>query len=459
MSLGVIVLAAGKGTRMRTDRAKVLHGACGRTLLDWVLEASHSLDPDEVAVVVGYGAEEVSASLPDGVSAVVQEPQDGTGHATQVGLTAFVQTHDVVVVLPGDMPLIRPETLRELVGIHADSGAACTVLTVDLDEPRGYGRIIRNGVSVSAIVEERDATPDQRTITEVNTSVYAFDGHLLPEALDQVGTDNDQGEQYLTDVIKVLVGHGHRVGASVARSEEGLGVNSQSQLAEAAKILRERINAELLDSGVWMMDPTRVYIDVGVSVAPGSQIYPDTYLSGSTMIAAGCRIGPGVQIRDSQVGERSSVVNSVMLDAMVGADVTIGPYAYLRPGAVLRDGAKAGTYVEIKNSEVGKGSKVPHLSYIGDATIGEDTNIGAATVTVNYDGYDKHRTSIGDRVKIGSDSMLVAPVTIGDDAFTGAGSVITHDVPDGSLGLERNLQKNIPDYAERRRKRAEGESD
>jgi bifunctional UDP-N-acetylglucosamine pyrophosphorylase/glucosamine-1-phosphate N-acetyltransferase len=458
MSLGVIILAAGKGTRMRTDRAKVLHDACGLTLLGWVLEASHSLTPDEVAVVVGYGADEVSASLPEGVRTVVQEPQNGTGHATIVGLSAFVQTHDVIVVLPGDMPLIRPETLRELASSHIDSGAGATILTVELGEPFGYGRIVREGASVAAVVEERDATQAQKEITEVNTSVYAFDGHLLKDALDQVGTDNDQGEQYLTDVIGVLVGHGHRVGAFVARSEEGLGVNSQGQLAEAAAVLRSRINEELLDAGVSMMDPTRVYIDAGVSVAPGAQIYPDTYLSGTTVIAAGCSIGPGVQIRDSHVGERSTVVNSVMAQATVGADVTVGPYAYLRPGAVLRDGSKAGTYVEIKNSEVGEGSKVPHLSYIGDATIGVDTNIGAATVTVNYDGYDKHRTTIGDRVKIGSDSMLVAPVTIGDDAFTGAGSVITHDVPDGSLGVERNLQKNIPDYAERRRKRAEEES-
>jgi bifunctional UDP-N-acetylglucosamine pyrophosphorylase/glucosamine-1-phosphate N-acetyltransferase len=459
MSLGVIVLAAGKGTRMRTEKAKVLHGACGRTLLGWVLEASDSLIPDEVAVVVGYGADEVSASLPEDVRAVLQEPQNGTGHATQVGLTAFVQTHDVVVVLPGDMPLIRPETLRELGRSHVDSGAGATILTVELAEPFGYGRIVRDGASVTAIIEERDATPDQRTITEVNTSVYAFDGHLLSDALDQVGTDNDQGEQYLTDVIEVLVGHGHRVGAFLARSEEGLGVNSQRQLAEAAAILRSRINGKFLDAGVSMMDPTRVYIDAGVSVAPGAEIYPDTYLSGTTVIAAGCSIGPGVQIRDSHVGERSTVVNSVMAQATVGADVTVGPYAYLRPGAVLRDGAKAGTYVEIKNSEVGEGSKVPHLSYIGDATIGKNTNIGAATVTVNYDGYEKHHTTIGDRVRIGSDSMLVAPVTIGDDAFTGAGSVITDDVPDGSLGVERNLQKNIPDYAERRRKRAKGESD
>jgi bifunctional UDP-N-acetylglucosamine pyrophosphorylase/glucosamine-1-phosphate N-acetyltransferase len=444
---------------MRSDKAKVLHTACGRTLLGWALDVCGPLDPDEVTVVVGHQADYVIASLPHGMRAVVQEPQNGTGHATQVGLTEFLDSHDVVVVVPGDMPLVRQQTLKALVEQHTDMAAAATVLTVDLNEPTGYGRIVRDGDSVVAIIEERDATLAQRSITEVNTSIYAFDGSLLVDALDRVGTDNDQGEQYLTDVIGVLVADGHAVGALVAGSEEGLGVNSQGQLAQAAAVLRSRINAEHLDAGVWMLDPSRVYIDAEVAVAPGAEIYPDTYLTGATSVAAGSRIGPSVQIHDAQIGEGSSIINAVVSGAIVGSNVTVGPYAYLRPGAVLRDGAKAGTYVEIKNSEVGARSKVPHLSYIGDATIGEDTNIGAATVTVNYDGYDKHRTTIGDRVRIGSDSMLVAPVTIGDDAFTGAGSVITDDVPEGSLGIERNLQKNIPDYSESRRKRAEGELD
>jgi bifunctional UDP-N-acetylglucosamine pyrophosphorylase/glucosamine-1-phosphate N-acetyltransferase len=459
MSVGVIVLAAGKGTRMRTGKAKVLHSACGRTLLGWALDASVSLDPDEMSVVVGYQADEVAASLPAGPTAVIQEPQNGTGHAAQVGLSGFTQPHDVVIVLPGDMPLIRTETLSALIVQHMETGAAATVLAVELDDPSGYGRVVRSGDSVVAIVEERDATPQQRSITEVNTSVYAFDGLLLADALGRIGSDNDQGEQYLTDVVGVLVGDGHRVGALVADQEEGLGVNSQTQLAEAAAVLRLRINTDLLDAGVWMLDPSRVYIDVHVVVAPGAEIYPDVYLTGDTDIAAGSSIGPGTQIHDSRIGERSTVVNAVVSGATVGSDAKVGPFAYLRPGAVLADGAKAGTYVEIKNSQVGSGSKVPHLSYIGDTTIGEGSNIGAGTITVNYDGHEKHRTTIGDRVRIGSDSMLVAPVTIGDDAYTGAGSVITQDVPDGALGVERNDQKIIPGYAEKRRRRAEGESD
>lgn len=459
MSVGVVVLAAGQGTRMATGKAKVLHTACGRTLLEWVLDVAHSLDPDETSVVVGHQVDEVVAVLPEGTTAVVQDPQNGTGHAAQVGLTGFTATHDTVVVIPGDMPLIRSETIAALVAHHTTSGAAATVLSVDLDDPAGYGRVVRAGATVTAIVEERDATPDQRAITEVNTSVYAFDGALLADALDRIGTDNDQGEQYLTDVVEVFVGDGQLVSVLVAAEEEGFGVNSQSQLAQAAAVLRSRINAELLDAGVWMLDPSRVYIDANVSVAQGAEIYPDTYLTGNTTIGAGACVGPSVQMHDSQIGERSTVVNAVLRDATVGADAVVGPFAYLRPGAVLGDGAKAGTYVEIKNSEVGRGSKVPHLSYIGDATIGEDANIGAGTVTVNYDGYTKSRTTIGDRVRIGSDSMLVAPVTIGDDAFTGAGSVITNDVPEGSLGVERGVQKNIAGYADKRRLRAEGEAD
>ena len=459
MSVGVVVLAAGKGTRMRTGKAKVLHEVCGRTLLEWVLEAADAFDPDEVVVVVGYQADEVAAILSEGPTAVIQEPQNGTGHAAQVGLAVFTRRHDIVVVLPGDMPLIRPETLVALVAHHAKAASAATVLTVDLIDPSGYGRVVRDGEFVSEIVEERDATSDQRSITEVNTSVYVFDGRLLEGALEQIGSDNDQGEQYLTDVIGVFVGDGHKVGTFVADQAEGFGVNSQGQLAEAAAVLRSRINDELLDAGVWMLDPSRVYIDANVSIAPGAKIYPDVYLTGDTTVSTGACIGPNVQVHDSDVGENATVLNAVLNDAVVGVGAAVGPFAYLRPGAVLADGAKAGTYVEIKNSKVGSGSKVPHLSYIGDTTIGEGTNVGAGTITVNYDGYKKHRTVIGDRVRIGSDSMLIAPVTIGDDAFTGAGSVITSDVPTGSLGVERNVQKNIPDYAERRLRREEEELD
>jgi bifunctional UDP-N-acetylglucosamine pyrophosphorylase/glucosamine-1-phosphate N-acetyltransferase len=459
MSVGVIILAAGKGTRMKTDKAKVLHEACGRTLLGWVIAISDSLDPDEIVVVAGHESDRVINVLPDTIIAAIQEPQNGTGHAADVGLGAFSSPHDTVVVLPGDMPLIRSETLNDLVAAHEASSPAATVLTVVLDDPSGYGRIIRVDESVKAIVEERDATEDQLSVREVNTSAYVFSGALLGDALAKVGSDNDQGEQYLTDVVEAFVSEGHRVAGFTAAEEEGLGVNSQAQLAEAAAVLRSRINQAFLAGGVWMLDPSRVYIDADVIVEAGVHIFPDTYLTGDTTVAAGAKVGPSVQAHDTTIGMDSTVLHSVLNGARIGADASVGPYTYLRPGAVLKDGAKAGAHVEIKNSEVGARSKVPHLSYIGDATIGEDSNIGAATVTVNYDGYAKHRTTIGDRVMIGSDSMLIAPVTIEDDAVSGAGSVITNDIPQGSLGIERGVQHNIPDYAERRRRRVEEESD
>ncbi len=459
MSFGVIVLAAGKGVRMRDDRAKVLQVAAGRTLLHWVLSATSTLEPDEVAVVVGFDAEQVAAQLPEGVVPVLQEPQNGTGHAALVGLSGIAEVHDTIVVVPGDMPLIQAASLEALVAEREQSGAAAVILSVELDDPHGYGRILRSGGVVTAIVEERDGTHEERMIREVNTSVYAFDGRLLADALERIADHNDQGEYYLTDVIGILTRGGHTVTAHLTDQEEGFGVNSQAQLAEAAAVLRDRINTKLLDSGVWMLDPTRVYIDADVDVAPGARIFPDTYLTGATAVSAGARIGPSVQAHDSTIGEGATVLNAVLTGAVVGANAAVGPFAYLRPGAVLADGAKAGTYVEIKNSEVGEGSKVPHLSYIGDTTIGREVNVGAGTITVNYDGYTKSRTVIGDRAKIGSDTMLVAPVLIGDDASTGAGSVITQDVPDGALAVARSRQKIIPDYAQRRRMRDNKESD
>ncbi len=459
MSVEIIVLAAGKGTRMRSETAKVLHQAAGRTLLEWVLGASRSLDPDEVTVVVGHQGDAVAATLSHGVSSVIQEPQHGTGHAAQVGLGNLGETTGTIVVVPGDMPLITGEALVGLVEHHHATGAVATVMTVDLDDPAGYGRIVRGVSGVESIVEERDATSRQKAITEVNTSVYVFNGQLLGEALESITPDNSQGEYYLTDVVAFFVDNGHTVSAFSVPQEMGIGVNTHGQLAEVAAVLRRRINTALLDSGVWMLDPSRVYIDAQVAVEPTARIFPEVYLTGTTTVGAGAVVGPNVQAESSSIGQDAVVKQAVIIDATVGQQALVGPFAYLRPGAVLERGAKAGTYVEIKGSTVGAGSKVPHLSYVGDATIGENTNIGAGTITVNYDGYTKHRTRIGDRVRIGSDSMLIAPVTIGDDAVTGAGSVITHDVPDGALGVSREPQRNVDGYAEKRRKRAEKESD
>jgi bifunctional UDP-N-acetylglucosamine pyrophosphorylase/glucosamine-1-phosphate N-acetyltransferase len=457
MSVRVIVLAAGKGTRMKTDMAKVLHEAAGRTLLQWAMSELEALDVVETAVVVGHQAEEVAKRCPEGVAVVVQEPQHGTGHAASVGLTGLSAIDGPVLVLPGDMPLIRSSSLAALVAAHEDAGAASSILSVHLDDPSGYGRIVRRDGAVVAIVEERDATPEQKRIAEINTSVYVFDGPLLADAVGRIGTDNDQGEYYLTDVIEVLVADGHRVIAVSVDAEEGTGVNSQRQLADVARVLRRRINDRLLDSGVWMLDPERTYVDATAIVEPGARLHPETHLVGDTSIAAGAEVGPNVHLTDTSVASGARVQQAVAISATIGQDAQVGPFAYLRPGATLGRGAKVGTYVEVKGSVIGDGSKVPHLSYIGDATIGTETNIGAGTITVNYDGYAKHRTVIGDNVRIGSDTMLVAPVTVGDNAFTGAGSVVTADVPPGALAVERSPQKNVEGYAEKRRRRAEGD--
>ncbi len=459
MSNSVVILAAGKGTRMRTGHAKSLHVAAGRSLLEWALDIADAVDPNEISVVVGHDADQVSAMCPSGVAVVTQEPQLGTGHAASIGLSGLTSLDATIVVLPGDMPLVTQESLRMLVAAHAASGDAATIMTVEVPDPTGYGRIVRSGERVVGIVEERDATPQQRAITEVNTSVYVFDGLLLADVIDKVKNENDQSEYYLTDVIGILTADGHSVGAVTVSQVEGMGVNTQGQLAEVSAVLRGRINAGLLEAGVAMPDPSRVYIDGGVLVAAGATILPDTYLVGSTTVGAGAVVGPDVEARDSSIAADAHVRYSVLDSAVVGERATVGPYTYLRPGTVLGEGAKAGAYVEIKASVVGKNSKVPHLSYVGDAEIGEDSNVGAATVTVNYDGFNKHKTKIGDRVRIGSDTMLVAPVTIGNDAYTGAGSVITHDVPDGALGVERSDQRIIEGYADKHRKRAEKEAE
>ncbi len=444
---------------MRSETAKVLHEACGRTLLAWVLRAAEHVDAERAVVVVGHQAEAVAATLPRGTDSVIQEPQNGTGHAVRVALDGFDVLPESILVLPGDMPLITGEAVSDLIDHHRATGASATIMSVELDDQAGYGRIVREGDVVSRIVEEGDATDAEKSIGEVNTSVYVFRAEALVEALDQITTDNAQAEYYLTDVIEILDARGLGVTAMTVASELGIGVNTHAQLAEVSGVLRRRIVEDLLDSGVWMLDPARVYIDASVTVEPTARLYPEVYLTGSTTIGARASVGPNVEARNTVIGAGAVVKQAVTVDATIGADALVGPFAYLRPGAVLEDGSKVGTYVEVKGSTVGAGSKVPHLSYVGDTTIGKNTNIGAGTITVNYDGYAKHKTTIGDRVRIGSDTMLVAPVSIGDDAVTGAGSVITHDVPDGALGVSRDPQRNIDGYAEKRRKRAEREQD
>ncbi len=450
-----IVLAAGKGTRMRSDLPKVAHRAMGRTLVGWVLAALEPLHLDATVVVVGHGADEVRAVLPDEVTAAVQEPQRGTADAVEVGLAAAAPTERVLVI-PGDMPLLTTATLEGLLAAHADAEAAATMLTAVLDDPTGYGRVVRDDAGrVLAVVEERDADAATRAIREMNTSVYVFDTAALAAVLPRIGDANHQGERYLTDAVGLLVADGATIATLTTDPEEAEGVNTHVQLAHVAAVLRRRINRRLMEAGVAMVDPDRIHVEADVAVAPGATLWPNVYLRGATEIAAGAEVGPDVDALDTTIAEGARVRNAVLDGAVVGPRATVGPYAYLRPGAVLEEGAKAGCHVEIKNSVVGRGSKVPHLAYVGDATIGEDSNLGAGTVTVNYDGYEKHRTIIGDRVRIGSDTMLVAPVEIGDEAYTGAGSVITRDVPPGTLAVERSPQTHVEGYAERRKRRAQ----
>lgn len=458
MSVKAVVLAAGAGTRMKSNLPKVLHRVAGRPMVGWVLGAVGSLEPDETVVVVGTGGDQVQEILPPGIAVAFQEEQLGTGHATGIALDAMeLSDDDTVMVAPGDTPLLVPETLRELAEMHRRTGSAVSILTAEVDDPSGYGRILRDGWDrVVGIVEHADASPSQRRIREVNGGVYCFAAPLLADALPRIRPNNIQGEYYLTDVIAILAEEGHPLHALRTSATEISGVNSLSQLAGADLLMRRRINENHMSRGVWIRDPDRTYIDADVTVEPGARIHPGVYLQGNSVVEDGAEVGPDVTAIDSTIGRNARVWYSVLRSATIGEDAQVGPYASLRPRSVLEAGSKAGTFVETKNATVGKGSKVPHLSYMGDVTIGEKANVGAGTITCNYDGYGKYPTVIGDRAFIGSDTMLVAPVTIGDDAVTGAGSAITKDVPDGALAVERAEQRIIPGYAAKRAKRHGG---
>lgn len=445
-----IVLAAGKGTRMKSDTAKVLHEAAGRTLLDWVLEGVESASPQRTAVVVGHQADFVSASLPQSCEAVLQKPQNGTGHAVQVALAHLgdLDPADTVLVAYGDMPLVPGDVYRELA--ERTDGTTATIVTVD-PGPAGFGRIIRDpDGSVTGIVEERDCDAAQEAITERNAGIYAFAAGPLQEAVSRLTTDNDQGELYLTDVIADLAGGDGGIATLAVERTDVTGVNSHADLAAVQSLLRGRINRDLMEAGVWMLDPDRTYVDATVTVAAGARLYPGTHLQGATSIGGGAAVGPDALIADSVIGDDATVAYSVLNQARIGPGAAVGPYASLRPGTVLEAGAKAGTFVEMKNSTVGEGAKVPHLAYMGDALIGEKANVGAGSITCNYDGYEKHQTVIGKNAFIGSDTMLVAPVNVGEGAVTAAGSVITDDVAPGALAVERSTQREVEGYAERR---------
>ncbi len=455
--LSVIVLAAGEGTRMKSATLpKVLHGFCGRSMLEHVLVATGPLAANHTLVVIGHRRDEVRAHLDDighPVILIVQDEQRGTGHAVRLALDALPETtpQATVVVLPGDVPLLRSATLLALYHAHRDAGAAATLLTSVVDDPTGYGRVIREGDTVLRVVEHRDATLEQRAIAEVASGVYVFEADLLRDAIGRLSSANAQGEQYLPDVVELLVRDGSVVAAMTAPQTETAGVNDRVQLAAAHRRYNDRLLDEHMRNGVTVVDPATTWVDACVTLAPDVTLLPGTDLRGRTTVAEGATIGPQTTLVDTSVGVGSTIERAVCRSSTVGADVTIGPFAYLRPGAQLADRVHIGTFVELKASDVGAGSKIPHLTYVGDATIGEQSNIGAATVFVNYDGVAKHHSTIGSHVRTGADNMFVAPVSIGDGAYTAAGSVIDQDVPPGALGVARAKQRNVAGWVARRR--------
>ena len=410
------------------------------------------LDPEHLLVVVGHGRDEVTAGLTGRARAVVQETQDGTGHAVRVALDTLTEVAGTVVVVPGDAPLLTAATLQLLLSTHHEAKAATTLLTARVPDPTGYGRVVRDGNGVAAVVEHKDADDQTLTIDEIATSVYAFDGAALREALAKVGTDNAQGEQYLTDVVALHRAAGLAVHAHVAAdADETRGVNDRAQLADLARVLRDRIVRQHQLAGVAVLDPQTTWIDSDVVLEPDVTIAPHCQLHGSTVVRSGAVIGPDTTLIDCDVADDATVLKSHCVGARIGTEAAVGPFSYLRPGTVLGARAKVGAFVETKAADIAADAKVPHLSYVGDATIGERSNIGAGTIVANYDGQDKHRTAVGADVRIGSNNTLVAPVVVGDSAYTAAGSAITEDVPDGALGIAREKQRNIDGWVAKRR--------
>lgn len=452
----VVVLAAGEGKRMKSSTPKVLHEIAGRSMLGHALAAAQALQPEQLIVVIGHGRDQVAPYLEKAeqpTRAVVQEQQNGTGHAVRLALADAGDLSGTLVVTMGDTPLLRGETLQALVRDHQSSQSAATVLTAVLADPAGYGRVMRDEQgAVVGIVEDKDASETQRAVREINSGMYAFDAQLLRVALAAVSTDNAQGEEYLTDVVAILRGQGHRVGAMPAPdADEILGVNDRAQLAEAGRLLRDRIVTHWMREGVTVVDPATTWIGNDVVLEPDAVVRPHTTLEGRTTISRGADVGPGCRLLDTVVGEGARVAETTADRAEIGASADVGPYTHLRPGTRLGPRTKAGSFVEMKEAVLGEGSKAPHLAYVGDADIGTGSNIGCASVFVNYDGITKHRTTVGDHVRIASDTMLVAPVTIGDGAYTAAGSVITEDVPPGALAVARGRQRNVEGWVERRR--------
>jgi bifunctional UDP-N-acetylglucosamine pyrophosphorylase/glucosamine-1-phosphate N-acetyltransferase len=441
---------------MRSKTPKLLHDVCGMPMIGWVVAAAKAAGANRIVVVDAPG-EPLRGVLSEDIASVVQEQALGTADALRAA-QQHLDPDACIVVLNGDVPLVSPKTVASLAQAQHDTGAAATILTASFEDPTGYGRVVRaEDGTVEKVVETKkpeDATPEELEIREINVGVYAFSGSALLPALARVGNDNAQGEYYLPDVLPLLRRQGHLVTAlELADADETLGVNDRAQLAQVRSIAQRRINDALMRGGATLIDPDHTAIDFGVTLAPDTLIHPGCSLQGTTSVGEGSVIGPHSTLIDATVGSDAAVIHSYVVGAEIGDKVSVGPFSYLRPGAVLREGSKAGAFVELKNTEVGAGSKVPHLSYIGDTTIGERTNVGASTITANYDGKNKHRTTIGSDVHTSVHTSLVAPVELADDSWVGAGSVITKDVPEGALGIARERQRNIENYADRVRER------
>jgi bifunctional UDP-N-acetylglucosamine pyrophosphorylase / glucosamine-1-phosphate N-acetyltransferase len=454
-STHVVILAAGKGTRMKSVRPKVLHEIAGLSLIEHVIRIAETLAPSSTVVIVGHGADQVEGALKKrpGLSFARQEPQLGTGHALLQAESVLQSRDGTLVLLSGDVPLLRPATLERLVRHHHTRGAAATVLTARVADPAGYGRIVRTGEAISAIVEHRDATEEQRRINEINSGIYAFDLGPLFEAVRRIGSGNAQNEYYLPDLIRMYRGRGLPVETVVLDdATEILGVNSRQELAELAGIMKTRRTEELMAAGVTIIDPATTWIGPDVTVAADTVIHPGVHLEGRTAIGANVVIQPNVRIVDSTVADGVKI-NSfcLIVESQIGPDASVGPFAHLRPQSVVGQDVHIGNFVELKKTSMGRGSKANHLAYLGDATIGERVNVGAGTITCNYDGTAKHATVIEDGAFIGSDSQLIAPVRVGKDAYVAAGSSISEDVPAESLAIARGRQVNKVGWVQKKR--------
>ncbi len=452
MNKYALILAAGQGKRIKSDLPKVLHKVCGKEMVKHVIDTVRSAGINDIDLIIGKGAELVKENTKDrGVSYSIQEEQLGTGHAVKCAKKFLNEKKGVVAVFTGDTPLIKQSTVENLIKSHIENNNAATILTAFIDDPTGYGRIVRDkNNNVLKIVEHKDCNEEELKINEMNSAIYCFDVELLLGALDKINNNNNQGEYYLTDVIGILKDEGKTVGAVVTDFEETIGVNSRVQLAEAEEILRRRINLKHMENGVTLIDPKTTYIGADVEIEKDTIIYPNNILEGKTNIGSNCILYPNSRIKDSIIGDNVDIQSSVILESKIGENTTVGPFAYIRPESVIGKSTRIGDFVEIKKSSIGDGTKVSHLTYIGDAEVGSGCNFGCGTVVVNYDGKAKHKTIIGDNSFIGCNTNLISPVKVGDNTYIAAGSTITNEVHEGDLAVARAKQRNITGWVEKR---------